>query len=190
MVRAVALIAVTACAGCFPVSYVSRPGATGTILDAATRHPVSTAEVRVFNRNDRDENEGMAHSDGAGAFQIPPRRAVWWRPIFLPADRVAPQAALTVTAPGYRSMTIEFQGDDYTVGEVGLAREGVTQVCFGTPVSPGLGQLAQGRILMALVQFDIGAVVWFVSFATLGWIIKLWSTIDGGLEGPDALSCL
>lgn len=46
---------------------------------------------------------------------------------------------------------------------------------------PGLGQLVQGRILMALVQFLAGIVVWLVSFGTLGWLVHLWSVIDAAL---------
>ncbi len=46
---------------------------------------------------------------------------------------------------------------------------------------PGLGQLVQGRILMALVQFIAGIVIWLVSFGTLGWIVHIWSVIDAAL---------
>lgn len=46
---------------------------------------------------------------------------------------------------------------------------------------PGLGQLVQGRILMALVQFIAGVVIWIVSFGTLGWIVHLWSVIDAAI---------
>lgn len=50
---------------------------------------------------------------------------------------------------------------------------------------PGLGQLAQGRVMMALVQFVAGVVVWIVSFGLFGWVIHLWSTIDAALwRGP------
>ena len=50
---------------------------------------------------------------------------------------------------------------------------------------PGLGQLVQGRILMALVQFVVGAIVWVVSFGTLGWIVHIWSVIDAAIwKGP------
>jgi TM2 domain-containing membrane protein YozV len=38
---------------------------------------------------------------------------------------------------------------------------------------PGLGQLVQGRILMALVQFVLAGVIWVVSFGTLGWIVHI-----------------
>jgi TM2 domain-containing membrane protein YozV len=42
---------------------------------------------------------------------------------------------------------------------------------------PGLGQLLQGRLLMAIVQFCL-AVLWFF---LLGWIIHLWSILDAAL---------
>jgi TM2 domain-containing membrane protein YozV len=46
---------------------------------------------------------------------------------------------------------------------------------------PGLGQLVQGRILMALVQFVVGLVVWIVTLGTFGWVVNLWSVIDAAL---------
>ena len=50
---------------------------------------------------------------------------------------------------------------------------------------PGLGQLVQGRILMALVQFVLAGVIWVISFGTLGWIVHIWSVIDAALwKGP------
>jgi TM2 domain-containing membrane protein YozV len=46
---------------------------------------------------------------------------------------------------------------------------------------PGLGQLLQGRLLMALVQFVLATVLWFI---LLGWAIHLWSVIDAALFKP------
>ena len=40
---------------------------------------------------------------------------------------------------------------------------------------PGLGQLLQGRLGMAVLQFVLAAILWFW---LLGWIIHLWSIID------------
>ena len=40
---------------------------------------------------------------------------------------------------------------------------------------PGLGQLLQGRIVAAAVQFVLAAVMWVV---LLGWLVHLWSIID------------
>ena len=40
---------------------------------------------------------------------------------------------------------------------------------------PGLGQLLQGRLMMAIIQFAMAAVLWFV---LMGWLVHLWSIID------------
>ena len=47
---------------------------------------------------------------------------------------------------------------------------------------PGLGQLLQGRLLAAAVQFVLAAVLWFV---LLGWLVHLWSIIDAARFRPD-----
>lgn len=46
---------------------------------------------------------------------------------------------------------------------------------------PGLGQLLQGRVLMAIFQFSLAAVLWFV---LLGWAIHLWSVVDAAMWKP------
>ncbi len=43
---------------------------------------------------------------------------------------------------------------------------------------PGLGQLLQGRPLMAAFQFVLAAVLWIFM---LGWVIHLWSILDAAL---------
>ena len=43
---------------------------------------------------------------------------------------------------------------------------------------PGLGQLTQGRVLMALIQFVLAGILWVF---LLGWLIHLWSVIDAAL---------
>ncbi|GAB4040298.1 hypothetical protein [Spirosoma aerolatum] len=40
---------------------------------------------------------------------------------------------------------------------------------------PGLGQLLQGRLLIAIIQFVLAGILWFFM---LGWIIHLWSILD------------
>ena len=40
---------------------------------------------------------------------------------------------------------------------------------------PGLGQLVQGRLLAAIIQFILACVLWFV---LLGWAVHIWSIID------------
>ena len=46
---------------------------------------------------------------------------------------------------------------------------------------PGLGQLVQGRLLMAAIHFVFAAVLWII---LLGWIIHLWSILDAALWKP------
>ena len=43
---------------------------------------------------------------------------------------------------------------------------------------PGLGQLIQGRLLMAIFQFVLAGVLWFF---LLGWAVHLWSVLDAAL---------
>jgi TM2 domain-containing membrane protein YozV len=43
---------------------------------------------------------------------------------------------------------------------------------------PGLGQLVQGRVLMALIMFVLAGILWIFF---LGWLVHLWSVIDAAL---------
>ena len=43
---------------------------------------------------------------------------------------------------------------------------------------PGLGQLLQGRWLLAIAMFLLTALLWLI---LLGWIIHLWSIVDAAL---------
>lgn len=43
---------------------------------------------------------------------------------------------------------------------------------------PGLGQLIQGRLIMAAVMFVLAGALWII---LLGWIIHLWSILDAAL---------
>jgi hypothetical protein len=46
---------------------------------------------------------------------------------------------------------------------------------------PGLGQLVQGRLLMAIVMFVLAVALWII---WLGWLIHLWSILDAALYKP------
>jgi len=46
---------------------------------------------------------------------------------------------------------------------------------------PGLGQLLQGRLIRAAVQFVLAAVMWIF---LMGWLIHLWSIIDAAVWKP------
>ncbi len=43
---------------------------------------------------------------------------------------------------------------------------------------PGLGQLIQGRLIIAAVMFVLAAMLWVI---WMGWIIHLWSILDAAL---------
>jgi len=46
---------------------------------------------------------------------------------------------------------------------------------------PGLGQLLQGRLFIAIIQFALAGILWVF---LLGWIIHLWSILDAALWKP------
>lgn len=47
---------------------------------------------------------------------------------------------------------------------------------------PGLGQLLQGRWVLAAVMFVLTALLWII---LLGWVIHLWSIVDAALYKPN-----
>ena len=46
---------------------------------------------------------------------------------------------------------------------------------------PGLGQLLQGRLFKAIIQFVLAGLLWII---LMGWIIHLWSILDAALYKP------
>ncbi|PKL80192.1 MAG: hypothetical protein CVV27_00835 [Candidatus Melainabacteria bacterium HGW-Melainabacteria-1] len=46
---------------------------------------------------------------------------------------------------------------------------------------PGLGQLLQGRLIMALIQFVMAGALWII---LMGWAIHLWSILDAAMYRP------
>jgi TM2 domain-containing membrane protein YozV len=50
---------------------------------------------------------------------------------------------------------------------------------------PGLGQLLQGRLLKAVLQFVLAVALWFV---LLGWVIHLWSILDAATWKPKEIA--
>jgi TM2 domain-containing membrane protein YozV len=49
---------------------------------------------------------------------------------------------------------------------------------------PGLGQLLQGRLLMAVIQFFGAIALWMITCWFLGWVANLWSIIDAARFSP------
>ena len=48
-------------------------------------------------------------------------------------------------------------------------------------IIPGLGQLLQGRFLIAVIQFVLAGILWVF---LLGWIVHLWSILDAARYKP------
>ena len=48
---------------------------------------------------------------------------------------------------------------------------------------PGLGQILQGRLSIAVIQFVLAFCLWFV---LMGWLIHLWSIIDSAKFTPSS----
>jgi TM2 domain-containing membrane protein YozV len=46
---------------------------------------------------------------------------------------------------------------------------------------PGLGQLIQGRLGIAIVQFILAGLLWII---LMGWAVHLWSIIDAAMWKP------
>lgn len=46
---------------------------------------------------------------------------------------------------------------------------------------PGLGQLAQGRVLKATFMFMAAMLLWFV---LMGWLVHAWSVWDAAMYRP------
>ena len=62
-----------------------------------------------------------------------------------------------------------------------MARRGSTGNVIAALASffiAGLGQLLQGRPVMALLQFLLAIVLWFFM---LGWLVHLWSVLDAAM---------
>ena len=46
---------------------------------------------------------------------------------------------------------------------------------------PSPGQLTQGRLLMAVIQFVLAVLLWVV---LMGWLVHLWSVLDAARWEP------
>jgi TM2 domain-containing membrane protein YozV len=71
-------------------------------------------------------------------------------------------------------------------GEFAMPGQGSTGNVIAAVCSffiPGLGQLVQGRVMMALVMFVLAALLWFIF---MGWLVHLWSIIDAAVWRPKA----
>lgn len=65
--------------------------------------------------------------------------------------------------------------------EVGPGSGGNVLAALCSFVIPGLGQLLQGRLMMAIIWFCLGAVMWIF---LLGWLVHVVSALDAARYRP------
>ena len=63
----------------------------------------------------------------------------------------------------------------------GQGSAGNVLAAFASLFIPGLGQLLQGRLAMAIFQFVLAGLLWLL---LLGWVIHLWSVLDAARFAP------
>jgi hypothetical protein len=107
----IVFVVLACCAGCYPESYVSRPGASGKIVDAATSQPIEGAVVRMQGPLDRagvdryritKRTTTMEGRSGAhGEFSLRPTNELGWNLIAPRGTRAAPLGLLQVDRDGY-----------------------------------------------------------------------------------------
>lgn len=68
---------------------------------------------------------------------------------------------------------------------MGRGSGGNVLAALASLVVPGLGQLAQGRIISALLLFLVSGVLWVLSFGLLGWAGHILAALDAAFwRGP------
>ena len=94
--------------------------------------------------------------------------------------RLVSEFAKSIILPRERGVAERlFHGESVLMAGQGSTGNVIAALC--SFFIPGLGQLLQGRLLMAIVQFVLAAVLWFV---LLGWLVHLWSILDAALYKP------
>jgi TM2 domain-containing membrane protein YozV len=88
--------------------------------------------------------------------------------------------AIAGVPPSVPRAVLRFRGEAPMAGQ---GSAGNVIAALASFFIPGLGQLLQGRLVMALIQFCLAAALWFI---LMGWIIHLWSILDAALWKPRA----
>ena len=115
-----AAVGMSACAGCFPAKFTTRPAVKGVVVDAISKKPVRDARVRVLALQwatnvagdgsavavDSDVPAGEATTGPDGTFDL--KRASTWGIFIVPMDVATPGARVLVEAPGRASRHVEF----------------------------------------------------------------------------------
>jgi TM2 domain-containing membrane protein YozV len=69
--------------------------------------------------------------------------------------------------------------------KTGRGSGGNVLAALASLIVPGLGQLAQGRIISALLQLLVSGILWVLSFGLLGWLGHILAALDAAFwRGP------
>ena len=90
-----------------------------------------------------------------------------------------PYSVAAVPSTGPAASFIE-KVEDFSAAELQPHSNVLAALC--SFAIPGLGQLLQGRLRLALIQFGLATALWFI---LMGWIIHIWSTIDAAKFAPE-----
>lgn len=72
-----------------------------------------------------------------------------------------------------------------SMAEFGRGSPGNVLAALASFIIPGLGQLAQGRLLAALLWFLFAGFLWLITLGLLGWLAHVLSAADAALwRGP------
>jgi TM2 domain-containing membrane protein YozV len=84
-----------------------------------------------------------------------------------------------------RSESIFSVGGVMEESTTGRGSAGNIIAALASLIMPGLGQLAQGRIISALLLFGVSGILWVFSFGLLGWLGHVIACLDAALwRGP------
>ena len=85
---------------------------------------------------------------------------------------------------GHKSLGYHVEFYESSNSEVQMAGQGSAGNVIAALCSffiPGLGQLLQGRLIKAVIQFVLAGLLWII---LMGWIIHLWSILDAATYKP------
>jgi hypothetical protein len=107
--------------GCFPIQYTINPGASGAVVDAQSKNPVTGASVLLATSKRRVSTTTNNH----GEFMVSPDQE--WGIYIVPMDPFPLEGSVTIQASGYKETTKQFRTStigpaNSKLGEISLER--------------------------------------------------------------------
>jgi len=104
----IVLSAFLLCSGCFPYQYTTKPGVSGTVLDADTRKEIHGANVTLttysFPQNKENIETTTTQMDGTFVIQAEQK----WGLYMVPLDPAPLKASISVEMEGYNQYNENF----------------------------------------------------------------------------------